>query len=398
LNLINVPWTGRVFIFLPAALVATLFCWNTAFAAEEYHHVGGENSVFVKEWKQVEEYWREMEEEFGDFMPSWDFSDIWEMKEEGFIPGVKEIAAGLLKFFFGEIVGNLRLMGQLILLSVASSLLKALRGNFAGEDVSRLAEAVTFLVLLGLALSSFTIAVEIGRNAVENMVTYMLSLLPVLLTLMASMGHVTSVSLFHPLIIFSVNLMASLVRNVIFPFIFFATVLYLLDHFSPHLKINRLAGLFKEVSTWMLGLMLTLFVGLTAVKGVAGGIGDALTLKTARFMTGAFIPVVGKMLSDAVETVLGYSLLVKNSATIAGLAILAFMVVFPLIKLLSLVVIYKLAGALVQPLGEDSLGDALYTMGNCLIMIFAAVVTVGLAFFIGIAIIIGASNAAVMLR
>jgi hypothetical protein len=37
-------------------------------------------------------------------------------------------------------------------------------------------------------------------------------------------------------------------------------------------------------------------------------------------------------------------------------------------------------------------------MGNCLSLVFAAVATVALSFFIGIAIILGVSNAAVMLR
>jgi stage III sporulation protein AE len=144
--------------------------------------------------------------------------------------------------------------------------------------------------------------------------------------------------------------------------------------------------------------MLTFFLGLTAIQGVAGGIGDALTLRTAKFMTGTFIPVVGKMLADAVETVAGYSLLLKNSATVAGLVILSIIIAFPLLKLLALIIIFKFSGALIQPLGETALGEALQTMGNCLALVFAAVATVALAFFIGIAIIIGASNAAVMLR
>ncbi len=144
--------------------------------------------------------------------------------------------------------------------------------------------------------------------------------------------------------------------------------------------------------------MLTLFTGITAIQGVAGSVGDALTLRTAKYMTGSLIPVVGKMMADAVETVLGYSILLKNGATIAGLITLSTLVLFPLVKLLSLILIYKFAGALVQPVGETSLGDALNTMSNCLSMIFAAVATVALAFFIGISIIIGASNAAVMLR
>jgi stage III sporulation protein AE len=358
----------------------------------------GEEISSLEGWEQVEKYWRELEAEVGEFLPSWNIRDIWKKDEGGIVPGVGEILRGLCRYLFMEIVANLGLLGQLILLAVAAALLKSLQGAFGSEEVARITEAVAFFVLLGLALKSFTVALDIGRSAVDSMVNFMMALLPVLFTLLASLGHITSATLFHPFIIFSVNIMASLVRNVLFPLIFFATILYLVNHFSPHFKINRLADLFRDISIWALGLMLTLFVGLTALQGVAGGIGDALSLRTAKFMTGVFIPVVGKMLADAVETVLGYSLLLKNSATVAGLAMLSLMIAFPLLKLLSLIIIYKFSGALIQPLGETTLGEALHTMSNCLIMVFAAVATVALAFFIGIAIIVGASNATIMLR
>ncbi|MDO9536282.1 MAG: stage III sporulation protein AE [Bacillota bacterium] len=360
--------------------------------------VENEGISTLEGWDQVEEYWHELEREMGEFLPAWKFSDIWKRDGEGFVPGLRDLFAGLMRYLLAEVVTNLHLMGQLILLAVAASLLKSLQGSFGSEEVARLTEAVAFFVLLGLALKSFTLAVDIGRGAVDNMVNFMLALIPVLLTLMASLGHITSATLFHPLIIFSVNFMASLVRNVVFPLIFFATILYLVNHFSPHFKINRLADLFKDISIWALGLMLTLFLGLTAIQGVAGGMGDALALRTAKFMTGSFIPVVGKMLADAVDTVLGYSLLLKNTVTITGLIMLALIIVFPLLKLLSLILIYKVCGALIQPLGETTLGDALTTMANCLSLVFAAVATVALAFFIGIAIILGVSNAVVMLR
>jgi len=360
--------------------------------------VENEGISSLEGWDQVERYWNELEREMGEFLPAWKFSDIWKRDGEGFVPGLRDLFGGLVRYLLAEVVTNLHLMGQLILLAVAASLLKSLQGSFGSEEVARLTEAVTFFVLLGLALKSFTIAVDIGRGAIDTMVNFMLALVPVLLTLMASLGHITSATLFHPLIIFSVNFMASLVRNVVFPLIFFATILYLVNHFSPHFKINRLADLFKDISIWALGLMLTLFLGLTAIQGVAGGMGDALALRTVKFMTGSFVPVVGKMLADSVDTVLGYSLLLKNSVTITGLIMLALIIVFPLLKLLSLILIYKVCGALIQPLGETTLGDALTTMGNCLSLIFAAVATVALSFFIGIAIILGVSNAAVMLR
>ena len=349
-------------------------------------------------WSQVELYWHELEQELGEYLPSWGIEDIWHRDGERFIPSLGELFNGLVRFLLREVLANIKLMGQLLMLAVAAALLKSLQGAFGSHEVARLTESVVFFVLLGIALGSFSLALQIGRDTVDNMANFMLALLPILLTLMASMGHVTSAALFHPIIIVAVNLMASLVRNVFFPLILFATILYLLNHFSPEFKINRLASLLKDAGIWGLGLMLTIFVGITGVQGVAGGIGDAVSLRTAKFMTGAVIPVVGKAMADAVETVLGYSLLLKNSVTLTGMIILTLIIVFPLLKLLALIVIFKFAGALVQPLGENSLAEALDTMSSCLSLIFAAVATVALAFFIGITIIIGASNAVVMLR
>lgn len=364
-------------------------------------YVAGENesieNMLPPEWEWVEKYWSELQVEMDEYLPAWQIGDIWKEGGSGLLP-YREFCTGLGRFFLAEVIANLGLLGQLLFLAVVAALLKSLQGAFGQEEVARLTEAVVFFVLLGLALKSFTLIMETGRNTVESMVNFMLALLPVLLTLLASLGHITLVTLFHPFIIFAVHFIASSVNNVIFPLILFATILYLVSHFSAHFKINRLADFFRDCGILGLGLLLTVFIGLITMQGVAGGIGDAITLRTAKFLTGAIIPVVGGILTDTVETVISYSLLIKNSATIAGLVILALVVVFPLVKILTLVAVYKFCGAIIQPLGETILGEALQTMGKSLTLIFAAVATVALVFFIGIAMLIGASNATVMLR
>lgn len=356
-----------------------------------------ENISMPQEWEGVEKYWSELQEEMDEFLPAWQIGEIWGGEGSGTIP-YKEFCRGLGRYLLAEVVDNLGLLGQLLFLAVAAALLKSLQGAFSQEEVARLTEAVAFFVLLGLALKSFTLVVETGRSTVGSMVDFMLALLPVLFTLLASLGHITLVTLFHPFIIFAVHFIASLVSNVIFPLIFCATILYLANHLSSHFKINRLADFFRDCSIFGLGLLLTLFIGLMTIQGVAGGIGDAIALRTAKFLTGAIIPVVGGILTDTVETVVSYSLLIKNGATIAGLIILALMVIFPLLKILALVAVYKFCGAIIQPLGETTLGETLQTMSESLTLIFAAVATVALVFFIGIAMLIGASNATVMLR
>ncbi len=70
---------------------------------------------------------------------------------------------------------------------------------------------------------------------------------------------------------------------------------------------------------------------------------DGITLRTAKFITGNFIPVLGRMFTDATDTVISASLLLKNTVGILGVAILICIAAFPAIKVLSLAFIYKLA-------------------------------------------------------
>ncbi|MDP3044886.1 MAG: stage III sporulation protein AE, partial [Bacillota bacterium] len=69
-----------------------------------------------------------------------------------------------------------------------------------------------------------------------------------------------------------------------------------------------------------------------------------------------------------------------------------------LLKIVSLVLIYKLAAALVQPIGEKQVSDCLNTLGNSMVAIFAVVATCALLFFFSLAIIAGMGNLNVMLH
>ena len=57
------------------------------------------------------------------------------------------------------------------------------------------------------------------------------------------------------------------------------------------------------------------------------------------------------MFTDAADTVISASVLLKNTVGIAGVAILLLIAAFPAIKMLMIAFIYKLAAALLQPIG-----------------------------------------------
>jgi stage III sporulation protein AE len=170
-----------------------------------------------------------------------------------------------------------------------------------------------------------------------------------------------------------------------------------LEDFDKY-SLSNLAGLFKQAGMTVLGLTLVVFIGIVSIQGVAGSVADGLTLRTAKYATATFIPVVGKMFADTVELVMGASLLIKNSIGIFGVLAIGTICIFPVIKLVSLIIIIKVAGALVQPLGDDKMAKCLDSIGNNLFLVFSALLTTALMCFLAITMIIGVGSVSMMFR
>lgn len=312
--------------------------------------------------------------------------------------GMKEILQAFGRYFFHEILYNSKLLGMIIVLTVLSMLLQTLQSAFENKQVSRVAYAIVFMVILVLAVQSFSIAVEAATTAIGRMIDFMLAMMPLLLTLLASMGSVTSVTLFHPLIVFMIHIVGLLIHLIVMPLLFFSTVLNIVSSISDKYKVNRLANLLRNVSIALLGGLLTIFLGVITVQGASASVTDGFAIRTAKYITGNFVPIVGRTISDAADTVLGASLLVKNTIGLAGVLMLLLICAFPALKILSLAFIYNFSAAILQPMGNSPIIESLHTIGNTLIYVFAALATVGLMFFLAITIIVTSGNIAVMMR
>ncbi|MHB9095278.1 MAG: stage III sporulation protein AE [Eubacteriales bacterium] len=347
----------------------------------------------------VDKYLSEINRNLNGSMPQINLKDMvtkLARGELGFSAG--EVVKGLLKYLFREMVANSRLMGQLLILAVLCTVLQNVQTAFEKGAVGKVAWFVCYLVLLTLALGSFTMALQTGRETIENMVAFMHAMLPVLITLLTAMGNITTATLFHPLTLVVLSTISTLIKNMVFPLIFLSAILGLANNLTDRVEVSRLAGLLKDLSMGLLGLFFTIFLGFMMVQGIAGGVADGVAMRTAKFGIGVFVPVVGKLFSDALEAIVGTSLLLKNAMGLAGILGIFFICAFPILKIVALMLIYKIAAAIIQPIGDKLIADSLNIMGNSLTMVFVAVTSVGIMFFFVIAIVVGAGNFSLMLR
>jgi len=348
--------------------------------------------------ENINQFITKINQELNEDIPLLNSNTIKEIASSGASFDWNQIWQTFVSRLFKELAANMHLMGKLLFLAVLCVLLQNLQNSFEQSGISMLAYGVCFIFLSVITLTAFYNAITLARDTVGNMVSFMEALLPLLISLLAGVGALTSAALFTPLMLFVVSAVSVIVKNVVLPFLVITSVLECVNYLSEKYRLSNLTNLFKQAGMIVLGFTMVVFIGIITIQGVAGSVADGITLRTAKYATATFIPVVGKMFADTVEVVMGASLLLKNAVGIFGVMAVLTICAFPLIKLLSLIAVIKISGALVQPMGDERMAKCLDAMGNNLLLVFGAVMTVALMFFLAITMIIGAGSVAMMLR
>ena len=337
----------------------------------------------------LEELSQRLQEQY-EYVPDMSISSlISTYKETGSMGNVfKQIIKGAASYISKEVLESSRLLVELLFLGLLSTLLKNIQDAFSKESVSNIGYYACFLVMVVLIIKSLTVAVGLGQATISSMIEFTNALMPSLIVLIAAVGGYTSAATLDPIVIAAGKVMSNVIADFVLPLTLIVVVLQIVNSLSDEIKVSNLAKLLADVGKWCLGLTVTVFVAIVSIRSSISATLDQVTVKTAKFAVDTFIPVVGKALSDAISTVAGYSLVLKDALGIIGLVFLITICVFPLLKIIVIALIYKLVGAVMQPVVDSRITSCLNNVGNSLTMVFASVLSVAVIFFIIIAIVI----------
>ncbi|MBP3039762.1 stage III sporulation protein AE [Bacillaceae bacterium Marseille-Q3522] len=386
-------------------VILALFIFSSpAKAAPQEESEESEGQQFVEiqadslNLEEIKQFWEDVRRDYGGYLPESQKGSLTDFIKGKKTFSLKEWFSGAVKFAFHEFISNGKLLGSLLILTIFSMFLQSMQNAFEKSTVSKAAYAVVYMVLMILALNSFHLAITYANEAISTMISFILALIPLLLALMASSGGIVSAAFFHPIILFLMNISGVFIQSIVLPLLFLSTLLSLVSTLSDQYKVTQLAGMLKNWSIGLLGVFLTIFLGVMSVQGASAAITDGVAIKTAKYLAGNFIPVIGRMFTDTTDTVISASILLKNTVGIAGVAILFFIVAFPAIKILLISFTFKFSAAILQPLGGGPVIQCLDIISKSIIYVFAALAIVSLMFFLSLTVIIAAGNLTLMVR
>ena len=123
-----------------------------------------------------------------------------------------------------------------------------------------------------------------------------------------------------------------------------------------------------------------------------------ITSKTTKAIVSSAIPVVGKILGDAVDTVVGGGIILKNAIGLVGVIVVIGICIIPIIKLAILTISYKLLATVSQPIADTKIVSLLDQIGDIFKILLAILSSISFMLIIGTALVLKISNSGMMYR
>ena len=326
-----------------------------------------------------------------------DMSELFSSAITGTIDN-ETIFRSILNILGDEVLDAISVLGSILVIIVIHSILKSLSDGLENKGIAQITYYVQYILIVTLIMTNFVQILDIVKDSIQSLVGFMNSLIPILITLMVSTGSIVSANLIQPIILFLITFIGNFITGVIIPLVLISTSLGIISKISDRVQVDKLSNFFKTSVVWILGVILTIFVGVVSIEGTLSSSVDGLTAKTAKAAVSSFIPVVGKILGDAVDTVIGCSSILKNATGIVGIIILLGIAITPVIKLTILMAMYYLSSALCQPIADEKIISLLSQIGDTFKTLLAIMCSISVMFIIGTTLVIKISNSGIMYR
>lgn len=375
-------------------ILSMLFFPQIVFAEEST-----ESEIFQEQQSEfkIKDFLKETKKYTSKFLENIDISEIFKDATKGKIDN-KKIFGKILNLLGKEVKGTLKTLISILIIVLIHSLLKSITDGLEHKEVSKIIYYVEYILIVTIIMSSFSEILDSVKNSITDLIGFSQSLIPLLITLMLYTGSITTSSVLEPILLFLIQFIANLIQNLILPVVSIIVVLIVISKISERIQITKLAKFMNTSIVWFLGIVLTLFVGVMSLEGTLTASVDGITAKTTKAAVSNLIPVVGKILGDSVDTVLGCGVVLKNAVGVVGVIVIIGICLLPIIKLATFSIMYSILSCVIEPLADEKIVKLIEEMSGIFKLLLAILCSVSVLLIIGVTLVIKISNSGMMYR
>lgn len=277
-------------------------------------------------------------------------------------------------------------------IGIIASLLGHIKSKFNEKSTNDIVHFVCFCLIVIVMATSIKRLLASTTSTIGNMDSTINAIFPIILTLMAGIGAVSSVGVFQPILAIMTNIVSIVILKAVVPIFIFSFVLNIIGHLSNNVKLDKFNSFLSSLFKWIIGVTFTIFFAVISIQGISAGAFDSVSLRTAKFTVSSYVPVMGGYLSQGMDLILASGVLIKNSVGFVGVLIIISSIISPILEIIVFSLMLKAVSAILQPLNNNRITNFLHGTSKTITMLSTCIIAVGFMYFLTIGMCMSCAN------
>jgi stage III sporulation protein AE len=262
------------------------------------------------------------------------------------------------------------------------ALLNTLKTSLGEKPLKNVFDTICMLCIAAAVIAPISQTISYCAQTIKTSGIFTLSFLPVFTGLVAVSGHPASATIYQGLLLTVCHVLIQLAETTFVPMVSIYLAFCVIGSVSPGINILGLAGFAKSFVLWGLGLCITVFVGILTIQGLISNAADNVTMKTAKFMVGSFVPVIGSAIGEALNTVVGCANLLKTATGVYAIIVFILAYLPPILECIIWMLAIDISVAIAEILAVDGMSSLLKAIKEAISIMMALVLTCSVALII----------------
>lgn len=298
----------------------------------------------------------------------------------------------LFGIIFKNVISLIPAFAEVTAVALLCAVVSSAEGNLIGKSTSKVVRLACYSLIILIISSMLVGIVSDCITCIDNVKRQVEIITPILATLTVLTGGTSSAAIYQPSAIFLSGGAVEIVSGFVFPATVSVIVLNFMSKFNSSMSFSGVAALIKSILKWVIGITVTVFSIFITMQSSASSLFDGIIFKATKYAVSNSVPIVGNFLSSGFDMLASAGLLIKSSVGVCGLMLLLSELIGPIILLASFSIILKIVGAIVQPVGENTLYSLLSDLSKDIEYFIAGLLTVAFMYALIIMLIINSAN------
>lgn len=315
---------------------------------------------------------------------------------------VSDVVKGKVKFSFREmwekvlegmgkqISQHRQTLLRVLALGIFSGIFVRFAGTIGDRELGETGFYIVFLILTGLVSSGFFVVYEIATESLDYLVEFMKALVPSFSLALCYGGGTQSSLLFYETMLAAMGVLEIGMSSFLLPGVQIYFFMNVVNQLAEH-RFSKMVDLIGSILRWSVKVLFGLLIGYQGIQGLLVPVMDRVKNNTI-WQSAKSLPGVGNTMGSIMDTVAGTGILIKSAVGVGGVIGIVVICIYPMVKILVFTLVYKIGGAVIQPVSDRRMVAVLQSAAGSGKILFGYIFAGALMFAFSIIIILVGTN------